>query len=79
MRSADPRPAGWDYGPDRRPARSLLAGIAPLALGTPLAEDLASYFARLSWEHTRAPSRLVRDVLAPSLGYGAGPAADAAA
>lgn len=79
MRSADPRPAGWDYDPDRRPARSLLAGIAPLAIGTPMAEDLASYFARLAWEHTRAPSRLVRDVLAPSLGDGAGPGAGAGA
>ena len=79
MRSADLRPAAWDYDPARRPARSLLAGIAPVGIGTPLAEDLASYFARLSCEHTRAPSRLVRDVLAPSLGDGAGPESDAKA
>ncbi len=79
MADADPRPEGWDYSPDRRPARSLLAAIPPLAIGTPLAEDLGSYISRLSWEHMRAPSRLVRDVLAPSLGHAASPAADAAA
>lgn len=62
-------PAGWDYEPDRRPARSLLAGLEPIGLGTSMAESLAGYIVRLSWGHGRAPVRLVRDVLAPALDH----------
>jgi transcriptional regulator with XRE-family HTH domain len=72
-------PAGWDYGPEQRPARSLLAGLEPIGLGTPMAESLAGYIARLSWRRGLAPARLVRDVLAPALGHPAMPDADASA
>jgi len=62
-------PAGWDYTPERRPARSLLVGLDPIGLGTPFAESLAGYVSRLAWRHGLAPARLVRDVLAPALGH----------
>ncbi len=58
----DGMPEGWDYGPELRPARSLLVGIDPIGLGTPWAESLAGYIARLAWRHGLAPARLVRDV-----------------
>ncbi len=64
----DAMPEGWDYGPERRPARSLLVGIDPIGLGTPWAESLAGYVTRIAWRHGLAPARLVRDVLAPALG-----------
>jgi len=60
-------PEWWHYGPEARPARSLVPAIAPIGLGTPLCEDIASYVSRLAWEQGRAPVRLVKDVLAPAL------------
>ena len=72
-------PAGWDFEPEQRPARSLLAGINPIALGTPMAESMAGYIARLSWQHGRPPVRLIRDVLAPALAHPSAAHRDAAA
>ena len=72
-------PDGWNYGPDRRPPRSLLAGIDPIGVGTQFAESLAGYAVRLSWRHGHALARLVRDVLAPALGHPSAVDADRAA
>lgn len=79
MRNEDTHPEWWTYGPEARPARSLVAAIDPVGIGTPLCEDIASYVTRLAWAEGRAPVRLVRDVLAPALTPSGGGVADPAA
>lgn len=72
MPDQDRLPDWWAYGPDARPARSLVPAIEPVGIGTPLCEDIASYVSRLAWEQGRAPVRLVKDVLAPALAVSGG-------
>jgi TniQ len=50
------------------PARSVLAGLAPVGVGSPDAESLSGYVVRIAAAHHLAPSRLARFVLAPELG-----------
>ncbi|HYK95424.1 MAG TPA: TniQ family protein [Candidatus Dormibacteraeota bacterium] len=52
-----------------------MAGLEPIGVGTSLCEDLASYFSRVAWNQYRAPSGLVREVMATGLGDALGPEA----
>jgi transcriptional regulator with XRE-family HTH domain len=61
-------PEGVDFDASRWPPRSRLLGIEPVGIGTPGAECLTSYIARLAWAHGLSPSELVTRVVAPELG-----------
>jgi hypothetical protein len=50
------------------PARTLLAPLQPLGLGTPYVESLSSYFQRLADLHSISPKLLAREFVLPRLG-----------
>ena len=47
--------------------RTTLVGLDPIGLGTPLAEGLTGYVARLAWAHRLPPATLLRHVAATVL------------
>ena len=53
-------PPGWDFAPGAWPARSVLRGHAPEAIGTGMVASLAGHLIDLSWAHGIPPVELLR-------------------
>lgn len=61
-------PEGWDYAPDRRPARARVVGVDPIGIGTADPEAMTSIISRVAKEEDLPSSDFARYVLAPALG-----------
>src|SRR5450759_4453226 len=63
-------PIGWDYTPDRRPARARVVGVDPIGIGTADPEAMTSYIQRVAREEDLPAVHFARHVLASALGRG---------